>query len=397
MDISNNQTSLREQVNWPYWIALQCGMGPSIGVAMPGVGKTAIHEEVAKATGRNLLAFEMAGQLPEDAGGYGRVCEDHDGGHALEKVLDIRIKEAYRGKHILLLDEINQGSPFTQAAWQQRILHLSRNSETWVGGCMNPPEVATMGRVLPPAVVNRCWIGQWESDNCLFFEGLENGCTFDAPELPILTDDWKSYLKPMGSSVARFLRLHPEYVPTDEALFGTEFKHDIQARMKNDGSPFPSPRSWEYAVHTLAAAYSANASTSTINKLLDGTVGVAAREAYMSHEQSLNIQDPENLINGEILRMPKHGDLRLTLLQRLQHALTRKSTPGRYESCLDVIEQMWEQGGGEFCVDAYHRFNLVRRTEGNGMEDWVPALRREGSAIRKIEQAIGRIPVGASK
>ena len=122
MDISNNQTSLREQVNWPYWIALQCGMGPSIGVAMPGVGKTAIHEEVAKATGRNLLAFEMAGQLPEDAGGYGRVCEDHDGGHALEKVLDIRIKEAYRGKYILLLDEINQGSPFTQAAWQQRIL-----------------------------------------------------------------------------------------------------------------------------------------------------------------------------------------------------------------------------------------------------------------------------------
>ena len=394
MEIKGEQTRLREEINWAYWIALQCGMGPAIGVAMPGVGKTTIHDMVAQDTGRTLLAFEMAGQLPEDAGGYGRVCDDEEGGHALEKVLDIRIKQAYRGKHILLLDEINQGSPFTQAAWQQRILHLSRNSETWVGGCMNPPEIATMGRVLPPAVVNRCWIGQWESDEDVFFDGIQNGCSFTTPEVPIRNENWKSYVRPMGQSVARFLRSRPDFLPTDEALFGTEYRREIQARMKNDGSPFPSPRSWEYAIHTLAGAYDMCASTVTINKLLDGTVGVSAREAYLAHEKSLNIQDAERLIAGEPLSMPVHGDLRLTLLQRVQQALKGDCTPDRCESCMDIIEQMWSQGGAEFCVDAYHRFNLVRRS---ALDGYVPVLRAEGTPVNEIERAIGRVPAGAGK
>jgi len=379
-----SSSELRPQINWPFWIAVQCDCGPAIGVSLPGYGKTSMVEQLAKRVGaEEFNSFETGGLLPEDGGGYTVRIQDEYGEQAVEKVFDIRLKSAYRKFTVLFLDELNQGSPATQAAFQQRLLDVSKNSPSWVCGAMNPPEVATMGRVLPPAVVNRCCIVDWEYDEGTFFDGLENNCQFELPEIPLIPEDWKDGLKYTGPRIARFLKCNPRYLPTDQYI-GTS-DPEVDNMLKDDGTPFPSPRSWEFAVHAIAAAQSVNANEGTVKKLIEGIVGEIAYEKLNEFESLTEAQDPEELLNGtDLVLKGAHDQQHLQLYRLMLHFENNyRGVSDKFERLLDLLEQAYSQGASEEVVAFYNQTMKLKPYS------YVPRIRDTGP-IAEIEAMIYR-------
>src|SRR5262245_60480797 len=148
-----NQTS---SVNRAFYIAGQAGVVP-VGLAMPGVGKTAGVSALARAVGRYFASVMLDQCLPEDLGGF-PIVQDltaADGGtfRAMAKIADERFIRCRMEPSILLVDELTNCPNTTQAAALELV--CSGIPGCWLFACANPIEQAAAGVDLTPPMVNR--------------------------------------------------------------------------------------------------------------------------------------------------------------------------------------------------------------------------------------------------
>jgi len=215
-------------------------MGPA------GVGKTQLVYQAAEHLGYTVRVFMGSEMLPEDAGGI--VTADMAKKEAVrlmpDMVATINAAHEETGKPVLaFLDEINNASMAVMSTMFKMV------NEGVAGGyavpddtvfvCAgNPPEVSSAAQELPAPLLNRMAV-----------------VNFEGPTI----DEWEEYALGAGvaPAVMGFLKQNPQY------LIG---KADF-----DEGTPTPTPRSWESVSNMLQLLDSGDA----------GDMGVEVRAGAM--------------------------------------------------------------------------------------------------------------------
>jgi len=331
---------MRATPNAAYWICAQAGVNP-LAIGMPGIAKTQTVYAFAKATGRKVYTLIASLRDPADIGGY--PYPDGNGEGAVMRLIPPSwAADCSNGnKWIVFLDELTTCAPACQAAMlrilaEKHVGDTPLSPDTWLLGACNPPEQAANGIELEAAMANRLYHHEWEVDHNAVLDGYCNGLEFPEPEFPRLPDTWQDHLGLTGKLVAEFHRKNPGRLckfPTDRA----------QA-----SGPWPSPRTWEYAIRCLAAAQSVGAEKTVELALLTGLVGEAVALEFNTWRDNLDLPDPEDLIAeaiaaslaGREMRYehPDRADKVLAMMAAVNWAVMGNNNARRWEAGMSIME-----------------------------------------------------------
>jgi len=257
----------------------------------PGVGKSQITAEVARAHAVPLIDIRLSQMEPTDLRGIPFRVDDK-----VEWSIPALLPDERRdGRHgILFLDEITSAPPIVTAAAYQLILDRRlgeyRLPQGWaIFAAGNRHGDRGVSYVMPAPLANRF-------------------THFDVePNL----DDWVAWAHAhdIDDKVIAFLRFRPELL----------FEFD-PAR---NPVAFPSPRSWEYAHRALCKFAGTPA---LLLDALQACVGVAAGvelKAFLDHMRAL--PDIDAIVRGESTQIPDGIDLQYGVAQ----ALVRRAREAR--------------------------------------------------------------------
>jgi len=327
-----------KQLNWAPLIAMQVRVTPGC-VGDPGTVKSTTFERLALKVARWYTAYMLDQTLPEDIRGYPmlqdvKIAEKEY--KAMVHVLEVEQLRARHEKTVMLLDEFNQCGHAVQGAAQELVRKPGK--ECWMAAAFNPPESATAGIELPPAVVNRMCIVDWEPPFDDFMEGMHNDTgeedeiQFPEPEIPIVPPSWKTFRPKWSKLIAMFLDRRPELrqnLPKDPALHS---------------KPWPSLRSWPNLSKCLAGAESVGASQDVMRKLMMGCVGEGASVELRAFIETQDLPHPETILaNPTALMLPKRQDLAIAVASGLLGVVENNNTADRWEACCDCWENIFSQ------------------------------------------------------
>ena len=331
--------------NEAYWICAQSGVNP-LAIGMPGIAKTQSVYAFAKAAGRKVYTLIGSLRDPADIGGYPYPGKVGQNGHATDVMKLIAPQWAAdccdgTDRWIIFLDELTTCAPAVQAALlrvlaEKVVGDTPLPEDTWILGACNPPEQAANGIELEAAMANRLYHHQWQVDHNAVLDGYTNGLHFPEPSFPRLPDDWENHLPGVGGMVAAFHHRNPGRLgafPEDRSL---------------QSGPWPSPRSWEYAIRCLAAAGSVDAGKEVELTLLSGLVGEAVAMEFFSWRESLDLPDPETLLAEAISAMgasrpmnyqhPDRPDKVMAMLAAVNQAVITNNTAQRWQAGMTIME-----------------------------------------------------------
>jgi hypothetical protein len=270
------------QRNWAHAIAMQCGVVP-LSFGPPGVGKTAFHRALAKASGRHFIQMILRQRTPEDIGGI-PVVQRSDGLTYVEYVQSAEMQLCNNAPSLLLLDEFNHAPADVLGAAQEMVNNPPANC--WMAACANPLSQATDGHELPPAVVNRMVILDWEADDSTVFDAWQSGLSgFCEPLVPIVPADYMATAGAWGT-----------------AAFNAKHALDLGV-VPNQGDepvPFASLRSVTNCIRLMAACDAVGADPQVRIKMGNGCIGAKAFDRLCSAYDALtadgSIHDPQGWI-----------------------------------------------------------------------------------------------------
>jgi hypothetical protein len=218
---------------------------------------------------------------------------------------------------------------------------LTLPDDTWILGACNPPEQAANGIELEAPMANRLYHHKWDIDHGAVLEGYVNGLEFPEPSFPRLPQNWQDNLPGVGGMVAAFHRKNPGRLcqfPEDRA---------------QQGGPWPSPRTWEYAIRCLAAAQSVKAEKGVELTLISGLVGEAVALEFAQWRDNLDLPDPEALIAeaGAAIEAsrdmdyqhPDRPDKVMAMLAAINQTVLTDNTPQRWEAGMRVMYEASRQ------------------------------------------------------
>ena len=152
-----------------------------------------------------------------------------------------------------------------------------------------------------------------------------------------MPDDWQKHIAGVGGIVAAFHTRHAgrlEQFPTDRSL---------------QSGPWPSPRTWTYAIRAMAAAKAVGADKSVEFTLLSSLVGEPAATEFSKWREALDLPDPEELLaaameaasNGTemIYQHPDRPDKVMAMLASVSQAVISNNNPQRWEAGMAILEQ----------------------------------------------------------
>jgi len=259
----------------------------------PGIGKTAVTEQVTKDLNEPIWVVILSIREPGDQGGLPKITDSGvqlvppRWGHELCEI----------GHGIIFWDEFNTAVPTLQASALRVIYEgymgdLKLPAETSHVAAGNPPERSTGAFNLMSAIANR-WVHiPWPNDATRWCDAMVAGF----PPAPVVRvhEGWRDDIQAMRATVASFIRKRPE-------LLHVEPESKVE-----QGRAWPSNRTWTFAAMLLAAAKSAgfDVKSEEARILVAGCVGEAAQVEFYSWYINLNLKDPE-----EYLAEPTGTDL----------------------------------------------------------------------------------------
>ena len=245
---------------------------------LPGVGKTATVQAVAKKLGKHMEVVIASIREPSDFLGLPVIAS----GEVKFAPPKWAVNLVNAGGGILFLDEITTAPPAVQAALLRVVLDrtvgdLTLPAETIIVAAANPPEYAAGGWELSAPLANRFIHVDWELDPVKW-----------ADEFPLY---WGKKPIPTGVAervkISEFIRVRPEL------LFS--FPKDEESR----GRAWPSPRSWDMASKLLVSGIDD----------ISPAVGNSAAIEFVAWGKSYDIPDPEIALATGKLDLPARGDL----------------------------------------------------------------------------------------
>ncbi len=349
----------------------------------PGVGKSAVIQHWARTRGLSCWTVIASLREPSDFGGLpivGAAGASNDPTAAAPSVSFAPPRfavEAARDGGVIFLDELTTAPPAVQAALLRAVvdkafgdLELDPSKVTLVAAA-NPPSEAAGGWDLAAPLANRFshqtyrlapdeWVEEfpayWGSPFTLEFAGGS-----------VKESEWSQ----ARSLIAAFIRARPALLL------------QLPKQANQQGSAWPSPRTWDYASRALAAVRKAGCRTEDALPLLAGCVGEGPAVELTTWLRALDLPDPERLLaNPASYRHPSRGDLAYATLSAVSLAAIGRLTPQRWLAAWHVLSLAASAGGADVAASAARR--LVRARTGD-----LPLPTRDLEAFLPILGAAG--------
>lgn len=320
-------------------IAVQANL-PVLWWGNPGVGKTNMLRQLARALGVPIEVLIASIHEPSDFGGLPVPDLSTKTLWLAAPGWAVRINaEAVKHKGlggILVFDEISTAPPAVQAALL-RPVHEGVVGDTVLCpniarvAAANPAEVAAGGWELALSLANRFVHIYFQTDSKSWCDGMVSG-SWEAPAFPKLPEGWQKHKPKQNALIASFIKARPSLL---EKLPGTE----------ETGKAFPSPRTWEMTATLLAACASVGQEESALAlTLAAGSVGTAAAGEHFTWRKALDLPDPEELLkNPKKLKLPERPDMAYCILTSVVAAVLSDLTPERWNSAWDVLAKSVDQ------------------------------------------------------
>ena len=274
---------------------------------LPGEGKTAIIEQIARHNGMHCETVIASIHAPEDFKGMPMQVD----GRVIYAPPDWAQNVADAGGGLVFLDEISTAPPSVQAALLRPVLQkvagsLQLPKQTRFVAAANPPEIAADGWDLSAPLANRFAHIMWDVDAATISQGFAFG--FADVELPVI----------------RHARVDPLFASTKAAIGAflsarPDLKSVLPKSSNESGRAWPSPRSWEMGARLLAYARASDSSQAVQSVLLSGAIGVTAAHEYLIWESALDLPDIEEALRTGEIQLPARPDM----LYMVAAALTR--------------------------------------------------------------------------
>lgn len=259
----------------------------------PGIGKTAIIEQMAEGISWPLWTVILSIREPTDQGGLPVVRPD--GVHMHPPLWAAQLVE--NGHGIVFMDEFNTAPPTVQSS-ALRVVHggwagdLKLPDATSFVAAGNPATTLTGGYDLTAAIANRWTHFEWGVDATEWTNGMVSGW----PEVPIfrLPEQWREGVPAKRGLVSSFISSRSQWLL------------DVPADRSEQGGAWASPRTWE-RVAILGAAAGAlgfGLKSEEMRILIRGCVGEAAAKEFTTYITNMDLRDAE-----EYLSNPDHTPL----------------------------------------------------------------------------------------
>jgi hypothetical protein len=353
----------------------------------PGIGKTAALQQLAETLELPLTTVIASVHEPSDFAGLPVVGADPAVQGVPMAPPDWAVRLARAGRGLLFLDELSTAPPAVQAALlrlvlERRVGALRLPPGVRIVAAANPRSSAADGWELSAPLANRFVHLQWRHDHDVVVRGL--GGTWPRAALPVLDPAL------MPGAVAFARRAVCTFLTGRPAL-----AHQLPATETRRGGPWPSPRSWEMALHLIAFATVAGASREVLSMLVRGTLGDGPGLELLAGLDRLDLPDPESLLRDPAgADLPDRGDLRQVVLDAVVEAVRRRPDRDRWDAAWTLLARALETGAPDLVVVPARTLAALRR------DDWdVPAaIDRLAGAVtvsRHADQAGKRVTPGA--
>ncbi|MBC9706681.1 MAG: AAA family ATPase [Enterococcus sp.] len=346
----------------------------------PGAGKTSILNAIAAANGLHLEQILASTKEPPDFSGFPFI--DKGVMRLAPPAWASNIVNVYRESKrpsIAFFDEISTAAPATQAALLTTILDR-RAGETQLPmstrmiAAANPPKIAANGWDMTAPMANRFTHLDWELDNITIARGLQIG--WSSPDIPRLPSNIKSLIKNAEILVGSYIESKPDAIRYDFSSFsGNAAKSEFHAAI----NAWPSARSWTVAAKLYAAGQAAkNANKEPLHKdvtrlLIEGTVGVAQAQQFLTYTESLDLPNPQDILRDpDNVEIPTRLDKISAVLASVQNAsLAYKDHPSYshvWNAWGDFLTRIVDIGKADHAFPFIKQW-LIERPSGVGISD----------------------------
>lgn len=298
---------------------------PTLIWGLPGEGKTAVIEQIARHNGLHCETVIASIHAPEDFKGMPMQVD----GRMVYAAPDWAQNVADADGGLVFLDEISTAPPSTQAALLRPVLQkvagaLRLPENTRFVAAANPPEIAADGWDLSAPLANRFVHIDWEVDAATVADGFSFG--FADVDLPVVNHDKvDSMFAETKGAVGAFLMSRPD------------MKSVMPKSSTESGRAWPSPRSWEMGAKALAFARAAGESQSVQNILLAGAVGPAAAREFLTWETNLDLPDVEQALKEGKIALPDRADKVYMTAAAITRALLDNPSKARMDSGVNKL------------------------------------------------------------
>jgi hypothetical protein len=327
----------------------------------PGIGKSAVLEQVAAELGAPLETVIASIHEPSDFAGLPVIGDDAASNGVPMAPPDWAVRLARAGHGIVFFDELSSAPPAVQAALlrvvlERRVGSLALPQPVRVVAAANPPSSAADGWHLSPPLANRFLHLNWTHDPRTVARGMAGTW----PSVPVPQVDSAR----VPSAVARARGTISGFLTARPGL-----AHHLPSDAESRGRAWPSPRTWEMALRLLATGYATAASPEALAAALIGAVGDGAGIELVSYTEQLDLPDPDRVLaDPGSFALPERGDRQLAFLTAVVAAVQANLTRHRWEACWTVLAKAVDAGVPDVAARAAADLAVMRNT------DWpVPA------------------------
>ena len=300
----------------------------------PGTGKSSIVRDLAEGLG--LVCEVVIASIREPSDFAGLPVIQPDGGVRLAPP-EWAKRLAALGGGLGFFDELSSAPPAVQAALLRVVLErtvgdLDLPREVRIVAAANPARTAADGWDLAPPLANRFVHLQWKPRAVSIARGL--GGLWSTPAAPQV--DRMAITEGVvhaRAAVRSFLNARP--------ALGVMMPPASDKR----GQAWPSPRTWEMAIRSLAVTRASSASGEATALLLAGCIGESAALELLAFMENLDLPDPEALLaDPQAVRIPERGDRAFAILSGVVAAVLAEPTLQRWRAAWIVLSKAVERG-----------------------------------------------------
>lgn len=291
----------------------ECQWGlPLMLEGAPGIGKSGRIESIAEALGLKAETILAGTHQPEDFSGA-PMKNKHDE-VKIECILPAVNELVARGSGVLFLDEITCARPAVQGAllgvvYKRKVGSTKLPGAVRIMAAGNPADSAAGGWDLAPAMANRlAWLSvppptpkewsQWLLEGTRRQDALADG------EDRIKAQWQKTYSRIKGLGAA-FSEVKPELL------------HALPAEDNPDRHrAWPSPRSWEFALRSMAACQILGHPELTFD-FVKACIGEGAATEFAGWLLDMDLPDPEDMLRNGWTPDPSRIDIAMGALSAM--------------------------------------------------------------------------------
>lgn len=334
---------------------------PCCITSRPGHAKTAITTQLFKQLCDEYHTSIAALHEPPEYGGYAvpqSATETEPAHVALLPLGWVHRLARAKQRAGLCLDELSNAAPATRSAAMRGIhegvwgeVHIPKLSTV---ACMNPVDITESGYELSAPLANRFCHVDWAMPPEFWLDQMLAG--FPPPNFPRLPEGWRAQHLPYAQAMLAGFGKHTT---------GLNLLDALPAEASRRAGPYPSYRTWTYALDLIAAARSlGHTERSTggdelvglsplLLQLVAGCVGPEAARAFFLYTAELDLPDPEDLLAAPgSLRLPARGDKVYAILASVAAAVMANNTPERWVAGFNVLARAAELGAGDLAAAA---------------------------------------------